>query len=284
MHQADAARATASIARCISRSWSPSSSASRSGTSRRTLGAQMKPLGDGFIKLIKMMIAPIIFCTVVTGIAGMENMKAVGKTGVLALLYFEIVSTHRADRRPRGRQRGEARRRHERRRLDARRGQRASVREGRRAAERHRVPAERHSHDDRRCVRDRATSCRCCCSSLLFGFALHAVGERARPVLRFRRSDLAGAVPHRRLHHAARADRRVRRDGVHDRQVRPGDARLARQADGLLLRDLSAVHLRRARRHRARARLQRSCASCATSAKSCSSCSARRPPSPCCRA
>jgi aerobic C4-dicarboxylate transport protein len=57
------------------------------------IGAQMKPLGDGFIKLIKMMIAPIIFCTVVTGIAGMENMKAVGKTGVLALLYFEIVST-----------------------------------------------------------------------------------------------------------------------------------------------------------------------------------------------
>ena len=53
----------------------------------------MKPLGDGFIKLIKMMIAPIIFCTVVTGIAGMENMKAVGKTGALALLYFEIVSS-----------------------------------------------------------------------------------------------------------------------------------------------------------------------------------------------
>jgi aerobic C4-dicarboxylate transport protein len=54
---------------------------------------QFKPLGDGFIKLIKMMIAPIIFCTVVTGIAGMENMKAVGKTGALALLYFEVVST-----------------------------------------------------------------------------------------------------------------------------------------------------------------------------------------------
>ncbi len=55
--------------------------------------AQLRPLGDGFIKLIKMMIAPIIFCTVVTGIAGMENMKAVGKTGVLALVYFEVVST-----------------------------------------------------------------------------------------------------------------------------------------------------------------------------------------------
>lgn len=57
------------------------------------LGAQMKPLGDGFIKLIKMIIAPVIFCTVVTGIAGMEDMKSVGKTGGYALLYFEIVST-----------------------------------------------------------------------------------------------------------------------------------------------------------------------------------------------
>jgi len=53
----------------------------------------MKPLGDGFIKLIKMIIAPIIFCTVVTGIAGMEDMKKVGRVGVKALLYFEIVST-----------------------------------------------------------------------------------------------------------------------------------------------------------------------------------------------
>jgi aerobic C4-dicarboxylate transport protein len=56
-------------------------------------GAAMKPLGDGFIKLIKMIIAPIIFCTVVVGIAGMENMKTVGKTGGYALLYFEAVST-----------------------------------------------------------------------------------------------------------------------------------------------------------------------------------------------
>ena len=56
-------------------------------------GVEMRPLGDGFIKLIKMMIAPIIFCTVVVGIAGMEDMKKVGKTGGYALLYFEIVST-----------------------------------------------------------------------------------------------------------------------------------------------------------------------------------------------
>src|SRR5881394_983645 len=57
------------------------------------VGESMKPLGDGFIKLIKMIIAPIIFCTVVIGIAGMEDMKKVGKTGGLALLYFEIVSS-----------------------------------------------------------------------------------------------------------------------------------------------------------------------------------------------
>ena len=57
------------------------------------LATQMKPFGDGFIKLIKMIIAPVIFCTVVTGIAGMEDMKTVGKTGGLALIYFEVVST-----------------------------------------------------------------------------------------------------------------------------------------------------------------------------------------------
>src|SRR6266702_745733 len=57
------------------------------------LATEMKPLGDGFIKLIKMVIGPIIFCTVVTGIAGMEDMKKVGRVGGKALLYFEIVST-----------------------------------------------------------------------------------------------------------------------------------------------------------------------------------------------
>ncbi|MDN4051854.1 dicarboxylate/amino acid:cation symporter [Massilia sp. YIM B02763] len=57
------------------------------------LGEKMKPLGDGFIKLIKMIIAPVIFCTVVAGIAGMQDMKKVGRVGGKALLYFEIVST-----------------------------------------------------------------------------------------------------------------------------------------------------------------------------------------------
>jgi aerobic C4-dicarboxylate transport protein len=57
------------------------------------LGAKMKPLGDGFIKLIKMIIAPVIFCTVVAGIAGMQDMKKIGRVGGKALLYFEVVST-----------------------------------------------------------------------------------------------------------------------------------------------------------------------------------------------
>ena len=57
------------------------------------LGAKMQPLGEGFIKLIKMLIAPVIFCTVVMGIAGVEDVKKVGKTGGLALAYFEVMST-----------------------------------------------------------------------------------------------------------------------------------------------------------------------------------------------
>jgi aerobic C4-dicarboxylate transport protein len=53
----------------------------------------MKPLGDGFIRLVKMMIAPIIFVTIVTGIAGMQDTKKVGRVGIKAILYFEVVST-----------------------------------------------------------------------------------------------------------------------------------------------------------------------------------------------
>src|SRR5262249_42422493 len=57
------------------------------------IGEQMKPLGDGFIKLIKMMIAPIIFCTVVHGIASMEDMNKVGRVALKALIYFEVTTT-----------------------------------------------------------------------------------------------------------------------------------------------------------------------------------------------
>src|SRR5262249_3796776 len=57
------------------------------------LGIQLKPLGDGFIALIKMMIAPVIFCTIVHGIASMGDLKKIGRVGVKTLFYFEAVST-----------------------------------------------------------------------------------------------------------------------------------------------------------------------------------------------
>ncbi|HEY6168324.1 MAG TPA: dicarboxylate/amino acid:cation symporter [Verrucomicrobiae bacterium] len=56
-------------------------------------GKSLKPLGDGFIKLVKMMIAPIIFCTVVHGVASMTDLKKLGRVGVKTLIYFEVVST-----------------------------------------------------------------------------------------------------------------------------------------------------------------------------------------------
>ncbi len=63
------------------------------GVYQPALAESLKPLGDGFIKLVKMMIAPIIFSTIVTGIAGMQDTKKVGRVGVKAIVYFEIVST-----------------------------------------------------------------------------------------------------------------------------------------------------------------------------------------------
>ncbi|MBV8097112.1 MAG: dicarboxylate/amino acid:cation symporter [Acetobacteraceae bacterium] len=58
-----------------------------------TFGASMKPFGDAFIAAIRMVIAPIIFCTVVHGIASMEDMKKVGRVGLKALIYFEVMTT-----------------------------------------------------------------------------------------------------------------------------------------------------------------------------------------------
>jgi aerobic C4-dicarboxylate transport protein len=57
------------------------------------VGVKLKPLGDGFVKLIKMAIAPVIFCTIAAGVARMNDLKAFGRLGVRTLLYFEIVST-----------------------------------------------------------------------------------------------------------------------------------------------------------------------------------------------
>ena len=63
------------------------------GLLRPDLGAQMKPLGDGFIKLIRMIIAPVIFTTVVVGISTMGDIKDLGRIGVKTLLYFEVITT-----------------------------------------------------------------------------------------------------------------------------------------------------------------------------------------------
>jgi aerobic C4-dicarboxylate transport protein len=56
-------------------------------------GGAMRPLGDAFVRLIRMIVAPVVFCTVVMGIAGVGDVKALGRTGVLTLVYFEVVST-----------------------------------------------------------------------------------------------------------------------------------------------------------------------------------------------
>lgn len=63
------------------------------GHLRPALGQSMRPLGDGFLRLIKMGIAPIVFCTVSVGIATMGDLKKVGRIGLRAVLYFEVVST-----------------------------------------------------------------------------------------------------------------------------------------------------------------------------------------------
>jgi aerobic C4-dicarboxylate transport protein len=57
------------------------------------LAIQLKPLGDGFIRLIKMLIGPVIFCTIVTGLAGMQDMKKAGRVGLKAIIYFEVLTT-----------------------------------------------------------------------------------------------------------------------------------------------------------------------------------------------
>src|SRR5437763_8762177 len=63
------------------------------GALHPSLGAAMKPLGDGFIKLVKMLIAPIVFTTVVTGIAKMGDLKRVGRIGLKGIVYFEVLTT-----------------------------------------------------------------------------------------------------------------------------------------------------------------------------------------------
>ena len=63
------------------------------GIAAPDFATRMAPFGDAFIKLIRMLIAPIIFCTVVTGIARMADMARVGRVAIKALIYFEVMTT-----------------------------------------------------------------------------------------------------------------------------------------------------------------------------------------------
>jgi aerobic C4-dicarboxylate transport protein len=63
------------------------------GVLNPSLALKLKPLGDGFIKLVKMMISPIIFCTIISGIAGMQDTKKLGRVGLKAIIYFEIITS-----------------------------------------------------------------------------------------------------------------------------------------------------------------------------------------------
>ena len=63
------------------------------GVLRPETGVAMRPLGDGFIKLVRMLIAPIIFSTIVVGLARMGELRQVGRIGLRAFLYFEVLST-----------------------------------------------------------------------------------------------------------------------------------------------------------------------------------------------
>ena len=128
------------------------------------LGADLKPLGDAFIKLVKMIIAPVIFLTVVTGIAGMRDLEKVGRVAGKAMVYFLTFSTLAliiglvvGNRRAAGRG-------PEHRPGDARsQGGRRLCRKGARPDHR-RLPHQHHPDNAGQRARVAATSCRCCSS------------------------------------------------------------------------------------------------------------------------
>ena len=184
----------------------------------------MKPLGDAFIKLIKMLIAPIIFCTVVHGIASMEDMKKVGRVGIKALIYFEVMTTvaliigliivnlwqpgagMNVDPAT----------------LDTK-AIADLHRQGRRA-EHGRVPAAHHpDHRGRRLRRGRDPAGAVRRHPVRLRAAL--AGREGQAAAAPHRPDGARVLRHRRHRHEGGADRRLRRHGVHHRQVRRRHAR-----------------------------------------------------------
>ena len=233
-------------------------------------GASLKPLGDGFIGCIKMVIAPIIFCTVVHGIASMEDMKKVGRVGLKALIYFEVVTTLALVDRPDRRQLWQpgagmnvdvGAHRHQ--------GDRRPTRRRRTSRARSTIVAAHHPDTVVGAFAE-GDVLQVLFFALLFAFALHFMGERGKPLLRNSSTGVrTRSSASSRIDHAGGAARRVRRHGLHRRPLRPRHAGLARPADGELLRHLPAVHLRRARGCRAAVRVSTSSSSSATSRRSC---------------
>ncbi len=219
-------------------------------------GVALKPLGDGFIALIKMLIAPIIFCTVVLGIAGAGNMKKVGRVGGKALLYFEVVSTIALVDRPDRRQRASS--------------PATDSTPIRRRSTPRRWPATRRSPQARAPLTSCCTSSRAR-SSTPSRLRRPAAGAVRRGAVRIRddasragrqhrppgdHDGIARVLPHDERADDAGADRRRRGDGVHDRPLRRRRTEAAGIPDGQFLPDVPAVHLRGARHDRGVHRLQ----------------------------
>ena len=232
-------------------------------------GVALKPLGDGFIALIKMMIAPVIFCTVVHGIASMGDLKKVGRVGVKTLFYFEVVSTLALAI---GLLVGDVLQPGDGFNIDpATLDPQAVASYVTRAKEQgivaHLLGIIPDSFIDAFANGDLL---QVLLVSILTGFAIARLGERGERIAQSIEAPAKmffGIIAH---HRARRADRRVRRHGVHRRRVR----RRARSWNlveliGDVLPHQHPVRAGRAGHHRAARRASRSCASSPTSRTSC---------------
>ena len=182
----------------------------------------MKPLGDGFIKLVKMLIAPIVFTTVVVGMAQTGAMKEIGRIGVRALALLRGRLDARAGHRAGGRRRSCSRAPDSssiRATVDMQRRVRRTRRRRKNLSTTQFI-LQRHPRHDGRAPSRRARSCRCCSCRCCSAWRCSAWARRRAPLLVLFAATSEGAVPDRRAHHAAGADRRVRRDGVHRRPLR----------------------------------------------------------------
>ena len=232
-------------------------------------GVALKPLGDGFIALVKMLIAPIIFCTVVLGIAGAgqhEEGRARRRQGAAVLRSGLDL---RAGDRPDRRQCDPARRRIQRRSRVARRRGGGRLREGRRQPEHRRFRAAHHpAHVLRRLHRLRRPA-----AGAVRRGAVRLRDDAPRAGRQHRppgdHDGVARVLPDDERADDAGADRRRRRDGVHHRPLRRRGAEAAGAADGQLLPDVPAVRVRGARHRSRRSPASASSASSPTSRRSC---------------